>query len=237
MTSKIAKKAGMKVFERHLEQYTPKDPLYEFYTDANGKQRRRKRELPPGLSKRDAAILTAVKRRAHYLDKGFTICGFRFGWTFIIALVPGLGDIVDAGLNYFLVVRKCKQAEIPGWLLSKMLANNAISAAVSFIPLIGDVILAQFRANSRNAALLEEFLRVRGEEFLAAQQGQAAGPNAAIVHPGAGAESGERIPVPAHGQAVSQAQVPVGEHSGTGVPPPPPQKKKWGWFGRKTAAT
>jgi len=229
MTSAIAKKAGLKVFERHLESYTPKDPLYEFYTDGQGKQRRRKRELPPGLSKRDAAILTAVKRRAHYLDKGFTICGFRFGWTFIIGLIPGVGDVVDATLNYTLVVRKCKQAEIPGWLLSKMLANNVISAAVGFIPLIGDVILAQFRANSRNAALLEEFLRVRGEEFLAAQQGQAAGPNAAIVRPGAGAKSGERIPVPAPGQAVPEAQLPVGA--------PPPKDKKRTWFGRSSKTT
>jgi len=44
--------------------------------------------------------------------------------------------------------------------------NNAVSAAVGFIPLAGDVILAAFKANSRNAGLLEEFLRIRGEEFI-----------------------------------------------------------------------
>ena len=42
------------------------------------------RETPPGLSTRDAKILRSVQRRAHYLDKGFHICGMRFGWTFII---------------------------------------------------------------------------------------------------------------------------------------------------------
>jgi hypothetical protein len=42
------------------------------------------REIPPGLSKRDVKILKSVKRRAHYLDKGFSMCGMRFGWTFII---------------------------------------------------------------------------------------------------------------------------------------------------------
>lgn len=47
-----------------------------------------------------------------------------------------------------------------------MLLNNAISAGVGFIPLVGDVILANYKANSRNAALLEEYLRIRGEEFL-----------------------------------------------------------------------
>jgi hypothetical protein len=91
-----------KVFEQHMQNYTPADPLYEEYTDEQGRKKRRKvchrrlsgqlltnlldpqRELPPGLSKRDAAILKKVKKRAHYLDKGFSVCGLRFGWTFVI---------------------------------------------------------------------------------------------------------------------------------------------------------
>ncbi|KAK7437956.1 hypothetical protein VKT23_018391 [Stygiomarasmius scandens] len=166
MTSKLLNKAGMALFERHLEQYSPADPMYETYTDNKGKQKRRRREIPPGLSKRDAKILKSVQRRAHYLDKGFSLCGFRFGWTFIIGLVPGAGDAADAALNYLLVVRKAKQADLPSWLVKRMLMNNAVSAAVGFIPLAGDVILAAFKANSRNAALLEEFLRIRGEEYI-----------------------------------------------------------------------
>jgi len=47
-----------------------------------------------------------------------------------------------------------------------MLLNNAISAGVGFVPVVGDVILAVYKANSRNVALLEEFLRIRGEEFI-----------------------------------------------------------------------
>jgi hypothetical protein len=31
---------------------------------------------------------------------------------------------------------------------------------------LGDVVVATFKANSRNAALLEEYLRIRGEEHL-----------------------------------------------------------------------
>ncbi|KAJ3514656.1 hypothetical protein NLJ89_g2251 [Agrocybe chaxingu] len=163
--SALVGKAGKKLFENHLEQYAPADPLYEYYTE-NGKEKRRKRELPPGLSKRDQAILRSVKKRAHYLDKGFHICGMRFGWTFFISLIPIVGDVVDASLNYLLVVRKARKADIPSWLLRRMLFNNAISAAVSIIPIAGDLVLAMYKANSRNAALLEEFLRIRGDEFL-----------------------------------------------------------------------
>jgi hypothetical protein len=47
-----------------------------------------------------------------------------------------------------------------------MLVNNAISGLVGFVPFAGDIIIAQFKANSRNAALLEEFLRIRGEVYL-----------------------------------------------------------------------
>jgi hypothetical protein len=47
-----------------------------------------------------------------------------------------------------------------------MLLNNTVSGLVGFIPFAGDLVLAQFKANSRNAALLEEFLRIRGQVYL-----------------------------------------------------------------------
>jgi len=191
MAEQIAKKVGLKLFEKHLEQYTPADPLYEEYTDEKGKKKRRKREVPPGLSKRDARILKSVKKRAHYLDKGFHICGMRFGWTVIIGLIPVVGDVVDATLNYTLVVRKARQAEIPAWLLRQMLMNNAISAGCGLIPIAGDVILGIWKANSRNAALLEEFLRIRGEEFLKIDVARVENPS--VVKPGAGRAEGEKV--------------------------------------------
>ena len=52
-----------------------------------------------------------VRSRAHYLDKGFNLCGLRFGWTFIIGLIPVAGDLTDAFLNHQLVVKKAQQIE------------------------------------------------------------------------------------------------------------------------------
>jgi len=162
-------KVGVKLFQQHLEQYSPPDPLYEYYTDAHGKQRRKKRDVPPGLSSRDAKILKSVQRRAHYLDKGFNLCGFRFGWTFVIGIIPGAGDVADATLNYVLVLRKARQADLPAWLVRRMLLNNVVSVVVGVVPVAGDVVMAMYKANSRNAMLLEEFLRIRGEEYLRLQ--------------------------------------------------------------------
>ncbi|KAF4609757.1 hypothetical protein D9613_012034 [Agrocybe pediades] len=164
--SAVLGKAGKKLFEKHLEKYAPADPLYEEYTTDNGKTKKRKRALPPGLSKRDAKILRKLMRRAHRLDKGFSILGFRFGWTFLIGLIPVVGDFTDITLNYFMIVRPARKLDLPSWLVQRMLANNAVSAAVGFVPFVGDVILGVFKANSRNVALVEEFLRIRGENFL-----------------------------------------------------------------------
>ncbi len=89
-------------------------------------------------------------------------------------------------------MRKARKAEIPSWLLRRMLLNNAVSAGVGFVPIVGDVILAVYKANSRNAALLEEFLRIRGEEFLKSESQREQ--DAENVRPGAGKEKGEKVP-------------------------------------------
>ncbi|KAF8524912.1 hypothetical protein BU17DRAFT_74670 [Hysterangium stoloniferum] len=192
MTSYIARKAGLSLFERHLENYAPQDPLYETYVDSKGKTKRRKRELPPGLSARDAKILQSVKKRAHHLDKGFYVCGIRFGWTFIIGIIPIVGDVANAGLNHIFVIKKAKKAEIPRWLLRRMILNNIVSTGIGLVPFVGDVAMAAFKANSRNAALLEEFLRIRGEEYLKATANRTENP--VVIKPGAGRKRDEIIP-------------------------------------------
>ncbi|KAF8434117.1 hypothetical protein L210DRAFT_3554086 [Boletus edulis BED1] len=202
--SSYMQKVGIDLFKQHLDNYAPPDPLYEYYTDAKGKQRRKKRDVPPGISPRDAKILKTVQRRARYLDKSFNICGLRFGWTFIIGIIPGAGDVVCAALNYVLVIRKAEQADLPPWLIGKMVFNNVVSAVGGVVPVVGDIVIAVYKANSRNAMLLEEFLRVRGEGYLKLQaegdevtSGRTAASTSGVsrkdmeqVKPGAGMESG-----------------------------------------------
>ena len=186
--------------------------------------------MPPGLSTRDAAILRSVKTRAHYLDKGFSLCGIRFGWTFIIGLVPIAGDVANALINYVLVVRKARKADLPDWLVARMLFNNAVSAGVGFVPFVGDVLLAVYKANSRNAALLDEFLRIRGSEFLKMHEAEERGENPDMtirdieqVKPGAGMTPSQRDTNPKNtGSSVS---------SSSGVTP---TSAKSGLFGMRT---
>ncbi|CDR99856.1 uncharacterized protein SPSC_01751 [Sporisorium scitamineum] len=169
MASYLASKVTKRFVGSQAKKYEPEDPLYEFYTAPNGKQKRRKRALPPGLTRKQAKLLKKIKKRAHYLDKGFHLCGLRFGWTFFIGIVPGLGDVVNAILNHTLVVNPVKKEfeDRPDWLIRQMMFNNAVSTGVGFVPLVGDVVMAAWRTNSRNAKLLEELLRLKGEENIA----------------------------------------------------------------------
>jgi len=51
-----------------------------------------------------------------------------------------------------------------------MILNSTIGVGASFVPFVGDIFLAIWKANSRNAVLLEEYLRIRGEEILKVQR-------------------------------------------------------------------
>jgi len=44
--------------------------------------------------------------------------------------VPFVGDAVNASLNHFLIVRPSKKLDIPSDLVTKMVANNAVSLAL-----------------------------------------------------------------------------------------------------------
>jgi hypothetical protein len=72
-----------------------------------------------------------------------------------------------------------------------MIGNQALATVIGLVPVAGDVGIAVFKTNFRNAALLEEYLRIRGEEFLKAQTDRVEDP--AVVKPGAGQEETEKI--------------------------------------------
>ncbi|KAG0146317.1 hypothetical protein CROQUDRAFT_657471 [Cronartium quercuum f. sp. fusiforme G11] len=167
MTEYLAKKVGRSLFASHAAVLEPRDPQYEITTDPKtGKQTRKKRDVPPGLSKKEERILRKIRKRANRLDKGFSICGFRFGWTAIIGLVPVLGDVVDASLSYILVIRPARKCELPPLLVERMLLNQAVATTIGLVPVVGDLLMAVWKVNSRNAALFEDFLIARGKANL-----------------------------------------------------------------------
>lgn len=81
----------------------------------------------------------------------------RFGLDALIGLVPGLGDVAGAGMSGYIILVAARQGA-PTTVLLRMLLNVAVDTAIGAIPLAGDLFDAAWRANSRNAALLERHL-------------------------------------------------------------------------------
>ncbi|SGY83515.1 BQ5605_C009g05641 [Microbotryum silenes-dioicae] len=188
----VAKKVGRKMFAGQAAVMEPTDPHYETYQDDRGKTHSRKRAMPEGLSKKDKRILRSVRRRAHYLDKGFSLCGFRFGWTAIFGLIPFLGDIIGFLLSYSLVLKKCRQADLPASVQSRMVFNQMVGSGVGMIPLVGDIILAVWKANSRNALLLEDYLIAKSKTGVSPESAAQEALSSAAMSGKTGERPGER---------------------------------------------
>jgi ABC-type antimicrobial peptide transport system permease subunit len=93
---------------------------------------------------------------ATLLDSQFRIPGtnIRFGMDPILSLIPGLGDLASPAFTVALLVQAFQQ-RIPRVVISRMLLNALIDAAIGAVPVAGQVGDIFWRANLRNLALLE----------------------------------------------------------------------------------
>ena len=89
--------------------------------------------------------------------------GFRVGLDGLVGLVPGVGDLVGAGLSGYLVVAAARLG-LPRRTVARMVANVAVETVVGAVPLVGDAFDFVFKANERNARLLHEALERRERE-------------------------------------------------------------------------
>lgn len=95
MTSYLAKKAAKHVLGENINNnFGSDDPYFEHVAavdmngKATGKYSKRKRAIPPGLTKQEEKVLKKVTRRAHRLDNCINFCGIRIGWSAIIGIIP-----------------------------------------------------------------------------------------------------------------------------------------------------
>jgi hypothetical protein len=108
-----------------------------------------------------------VEAIARWLDYAFVLPGgFRYGLAGFLDLIPGLGDIIDAALSLYIVIRAV-QLGVPRVTLARMTVNVAIEALVGSIPLLGAVFDTAFKANRRNYQLLRA--HVTGQRHAAAK--------------------------------------------------------------------
>lgn len=76
---------------------------------------------------------------------------------------PSIGDAGDAALA-MMVVRSCEGIDggLPAALRMKMMINVIVDFVIGLVPFIGDLADAVYKANTRNAVILETHLREKG---------------------------------------------------------------------------
>ena len=108
---------------------------------------------------RNPALINDLEFLASILDDRFRVPGtnIRFGLDAIIGLVPGVGDAISATLSSYLIWRAHKLG-VSKFTLLRMAGNTLFDTVVGSVPLIGDILDVQFRANRRNLELLRRHL-------------------------------------------------------------------------------
>ena len=103
--------------------------------------------------------LAQVKWLATTMDDAFRIPGtpLRFGWDSVLGLFPGLGDVLTSAIS-LLIVHHAWQTGASKFMLARMLGNVGVDFVVGAIPFLGDLFDFVWKANRKNARLLEQHL-------------------------------------------------------------------------------
>jgi hypothetical protein len=100
-----------------------------------------------------------LNRLAWLLDSSIRVPGtdFRIGLDPLLGLVPGAGDAAGVLLSGYIVLASARLG-VPRSILVRMVLNIAVEGFVGAIPGAGDIFDAAWKANRRNAALLNAYL-------------------------------------------------------------------------------
>lgn len=107
--------------------------------------------IPEGV---DEAAVERMRLVARAFDDLVTIPGtdFSVGLDPVLGVLPGIGDVISAGLSLYIVLESARLG-VSYATLVEMLANITIDVAGGMIPYVGTVVDSVWKANQRNIAL------------------------------------------------------------------------------------
>lgn len=105
------------------------------------------------------------RKFAELLDSRFTIPGtkIKVGIDPILGLVSGIGDLASAFLSIYFMFYAAKSGAKSSVLI-RMFVNILADLTIGAIPILGDIFDVTWKANLRNAKLLEK-LEINPEEL------------------------------------------------------------------------
>ncbi|KAF2083970.1 hypothetical protein K490DRAFT_20597, partial [Saccharata proteae CBS 121410] len=165
MANAVGKYAAKKMLGKQMDKYRSKDPIdqdpyFTYVLDRRGRKKKVKKQVPDYIPEHDALILAKMRSRSYKLDCSlFNLLGQRFGWSSVIGLAPGFGDAADFALALGLLLM-CRNVEcgLGTATTIQMMINCIIDLVIGIVPLLGDLLDAYFKANTRNLRLLEKRL-------------------------------------------------------------------------------
>ncbi len=83
---------------------------------------------------------------------------FRLGLGSLIGLPPVAGDTVLTAISLW-IVWEARKLGLPRAKIVRMLGNIAIETTLGSVPVLGDVMDVVWKANMRNLAIIDEYLR------------------------------------------------------------------------------
>jgi hypothetical protein len=98
-----------------------------------------------------------VERLAYHLDDRFRVPGtkYRFGWDFVLGLVPGLGDVVGLVLGLPIIAAAVRY-RFPKMVVLAMSVNVLLDAVLGTVPIAGNIFDFFWRAHHKNLRLLRD---------------------------------------------------------------------------------
>jgi hypothetical protein len=136
----------------------------------------------PERDRRGRLGLDRLRALTRLMDQAFGVPGtkWRFGLDALMGLVPGLGDIAGGVIAVY-ALHVARQLGAPGVIQLHMLSNIALDASIGTIPVIGDLFDFAFKAQTRNLALLDEWLQTPHDATKRSKRGLVMVPLAIVV--------------------------------------------------------
>ena len=109
----------------------------------------------------NVSSIRRLRRFSYLLDDVIRIPGtpFRFGIDPLLDVLPIGGDFLGTALSVYIVV-EASRLGVPRATLVQMVSNILLDTVISTVPVLGTVVDATWKANSKNLKLLEEQLNI-----------------------------------------------------------------------------
>lgn len=100
-----------------------------------------------------------VERLSYWMDAVFEVpgVGIRFGLDALVGLIPILGDVATTLISFY-IIGLAGRLGLPRITIARMSLNVLVDMVVGSVPFVGDAFDVWWKANLRNARLLEQRL-------------------------------------------------------------------------------